>query len=227
MGRAESDVLPDLPQLYAAYLSLMNSVFSSDVFLSAKVCADSKNLRGGQLSPAVFNSLRLPSLCNHVRHICRMSVEPKVIDVDVSSDVAFVANKPPGRDRAIRLFPNETMHPVHSSLPIIGSVSPAHCAQPQATPSCVRFRCVMRETFGKRPMTRADKSLSFGGSHISTSHAVVGQGRCRRSSVARPAHSITTQVELRMPVADRLSGGYTHLPVVIPAQVQPKGIPLP
>lgn len=188
---------PSQASLDPADMRLRNTICSSDGALWATVRTNSQNITGRKPDVTVRDSAGTTLFYNHVARIIRDRSKEQVVDVYAGRDVAPVADHQAIRDRPMRQGPRQPMCAFQSSVPLDQPISAMRerLSGPKRTPLRVLHGSVVGKCLLKSPAFWAPKSFSLGGSHHGTSNAAVGQGRCRRFSVARPAHNITASYQ--------------------------------
>lgn len=193
-----SNVTPSLASFDHADVLVGDSVSGPNHGDAARVTADSQNLLGselgasGALAPSGVRAVS--SLGHHVGAVVSRGPKKQMVGIDAGAHIALVTDPHPVGDRSVRKLPCYPMRGVVSAFPPNLTVTSrsADTTGPQHAAVLIGRRRVVPESLGQRPMTGNKKPFILGGSHISTSNAVIGQGRCRRLRVARPAHSTTT-----------------------------------
>lgn len=188
-----AELAPSFVQLDAANLCLADLVRRGDCILGSGVRPNGDHLLWGKLRRGMTASSGLAPLRRPVGCVFNGRSKKEMIQRAARPRVAPMANADSLWNRTSRLHPHESVGFVRLPAPFDAAISAnIKAARPKRTPLVVRRRDIARQSLSKRPVTRATKPLYFGGSHISTSNAVIGQGRCRRLRVARPAHSTSS-----------------------------------
>lgn len=185
-----SEVAPSQASLDSADVRLRYSVLTRDGALRTGIRANCQNLTGGKLDVSVREDARTTPLGYHVAGVVRGGPQEQMIDVQAGWSVALMASQHAIWDWSARRNPGQPMRALQSAIPLDQAISAV--GETLADPQCAALRIwrsgVVRKNLRKRPMTGATESFSLFGSHYGTSSAVLGQGRCRRFSVARPEH---------------------------------------
>lgn len=180
--------------LDVAYVRLSYPIFCGNSALRAGIGADGENLLHREFRTIMRLSVgkAAASFAHSVGHVVGLRTKEQVCGIDARRRVATMARNLTGGNWPSRQFPRQSMRSTLSATPSKPTIAVSvNSALPQNAPISIGMGGIICEAFRKRTVTWAAREPTRISSHFSTSNAVVGQGRCRRYSVARPAHFST------------------------------------